>query len=201
MTQYYQDIITEESWLLLQDLRKKIDFILIGGWAVYLYTKNLKSKDIDIIVDYSCLKQLADYGDLTKNTRLKKYEIKKDHVDIDIYVPHFSHIGLPVETIMQFTEKVDTFTLLKKEIVTVSKLFAYSQRKHSTKGKKDKIDIISLMKDDFDFDYFKNFCNQNKLNSLIKMSKELFISTTSVDELTLNSHSFATIKKKILVEL
>ena len=49
--QYYHDIITEKSFEFLQELKKKFNFVLIGGWAVFLYARTLKSKDIDIIVD------------------------------------------------------------------------------------------------------------------------------------------------------
>lgn len=55
---YYHDIITEKSWVELKNLAKNIKFILIGGWAVYLFSKTLKSKDIDIIVDYPRLSRL-----------------------------------------------------------------------------------------------------------------------------------------------
>ena len=51
MKGYYQDLITEKSWQILIRLKSKIDFVLIGGWAVYLYTKGLKSKDIDIVIE------------------------------------------------------------------------------------------------------------------------------------------------------
>jgi len=49
---YYHDLIAQKSWQLLQSLGKKFDFVLIGGWAVFLYTGALKSKDIDLILDY-----------------------------------------------------------------------------------------------------------------------------------------------------
>ena len=52
MAEFYHELITEKSFKILQDLRKKIKFILIGGWAVFLYARTLKSKDIDIIIDY-----------------------------------------------------------------------------------------------------------------------------------------------------
>ena len=53
--EYYQNIITAKSFQILQALKRQYDFILIGGWAVFLYTRTLKSKDIDIIVDYPAL--------------------------------------------------------------------------------------------------------------------------------------------------
>ena len=68
---YYHDIITEKSWQKLQKLRRLYNFILIGGWAVYIYTKALKSKDIDFICDYETLQKLKESYDLVKNDRLK----------------------------------------------------------------------------------------------------------------------------------
>ena len=44
---FYHNLVTERSWEELQTLRRKLDFILIGGWAVYLYTKTVKSKDFE----------------------------------------------------------------------------------------------------------------------------------------------------------
>ena len=97
--EFYHNLITDKSFKILQDLRKKFDFILIGGWAVFLYTKSLKSKDIDIILDYDELEKIRKEFNLFKNERLKKYEIKIDEVDVDIYLPFFSKLGMPVEEI------------------------------------------------------------------------------------------------------
>ncbi|PJA52723.1 hypothetical protein CO166_04510, partial [Candidatus Roizmanbacteria bacterium CG_4_9_14_3_um_filter_36_11] len=80
MNSFYQSIVTEKSWKMLQMLKKNIDFILIGGWAVYLYAKTLKSKDIDIIVDYQELDKIKKNFQLIKNDRLRKYEIKKEGI-------------------------------------------------------------------------------------------------------------------------
>ena len=87
--EYYQNIITAKSFQILQALKRQYDFILIGGWAVFLYTHTLKSKDIDIIVDYPALEKLRADFDLRKNDRLKKYEISREEIDVDIYVPFF----------------------------------------------------------------------------------------------------------------
>src|SRR3989338_3375463 len=84
---YYHDLITEKSFQALQKLKRKHDFVLIGGWAVFLYTKALKSRDIDFICDYEELQKLKAEYDLVKNDRLKKYEIHMGEFDVDIYVP------------------------------------------------------------------------------------------------------------------
>ena len=78
--EYYHSLITQKSFDFLQKLRREFEFILIGGWAVFLYSHSLKSKDIDIIVDYSQLAKLKEIYNVAKNDRLKKYEIKKGAV-------------------------------------------------------------------------------------------------------------------------
>jgi hypothetical protein len=45
---FWHSELVESSWSTLQQLKNRYEFILVGGWAVYLYTKALKSKDIDI---------------------------------------------------------------------------------------------------------------------------------------------------------
>ena len=120
MTQFYQNIITQKSWELLLSIKKQFKFILIGGWAVFLYTKNLKSKDIDVIIDFKSLQKLKNNYEIHKNERLKKYEIKQEGIDIDIYLPYYSWLGLPVEKITPYTEIIESFTVVKKR-------FSYSQ--------------------------------------------------------------------------
>ena len=59
---------TEESWTILTQLQQKqFKFIVIGGWAAYLWTRSHKSKDIDIIVaDFKDLEYLKKEYDLRK---------------------------------------------------------------------------------------------------------------------------------------
>lgn len=46
MAEFYHQLITEKSFQLLKQLKQKFNFILIGGWAIYLYSKSLKSKEV-----------------------------------------------------------------------------------------------------------------------------------------------------------
>ena len=49
--EFWNSLLTEKSQKLLMQLKNPpIKFILIGGWAVWLYTKQQKSKDIDIVL-------------------------------------------------------------------------------------------------------------------------------------------------------
>ena len=198
MKGYYQNFITDKSFEILKRLKKDFDFVLIGGWAVYFYTQALKSKDIDLIVDYSQLDKFKKIFDLRKNERLKKYEIKLEEVDIDIYLPYYSYLGLPVEEISKFTIVKEGFKLPKKEILLLTKLYAFSQRKESIKGEKDKIDIFSLLfLPNFDFEklnfYLKNYRLLNSKEILLRLLKE----TKNIKELRLNQFLFSRKKREI----
>src|SRR3989344_3242484 len=146
MPEFYHNLITEKSFKILQDLRKKFEFILIGGWAVFLCGRALKSKDIDIIIDYDELQKLKNDYDVFKNDRLKKYEIKIEGTDIDIYLPYFSELGLKVEEIQNYRQNLEGFLVPIPEVLLILKIYAYLERKGSNKGEKDLIDIFSLLK-------------------------------------------------------
>ena len=198
MKQFYQDIITEKSWELLQQIKREFDFILIGGWAVFLYTHSLKSKDIDIIVDYSSLDKLKSLGDFSKNSRLSKYELKKDTIDIDIYLPYYSNIGVPVEEIQINIQKVKTFKVPVIELLLLTKLFAYNQRKGSIKGIKDKIDCLALViLSEFNFIKFNELVKKFQLQILRQELYQILNNTVEVPELKLNRHQFSRIKKQL----
>ncbi len=198
---FYHDLITQESWEELKRLSKTIRFVLIGGWAVYLYTKALKSKDIDILTDYDQLPLLRENYSLSKNERLKKYEARKGPVEIDIYLPHFSLLGIPVEVLQKKTHLYEGFTLVTPETLLVLKLYALSQRGRTPKGRKDFLDIVSLF-------------DAQKISGAVvrKMLKEYSLETVwenflehlaehrQVEELGINRHQFARIKKRMTAE-
>ena len=199
---YWHNLVTQKSFDLLKRLRRDYSFILIGGWAVYFYTEALKSKDIDLIVEYEELGRLKEKFPLTKNERLRRYEIKEEEVDIDIYVPYYSNPGLPAEVIREWTAEREGFRLPMPEVLLILKQKAFSERKNSIKGEKDKIDIFSLLKNTpFDFSlYLKILKKYNKLD----FSQELFRlvqDTSELKEISLNRQSFAKLRKEILFKL
>ena len=69
MMEYWNTLLTEKSWVLLQEIRKKYQFVLIGGWAIYLWARRQKSKDIDIVVSIDELQKLKQEN-LEKNDHL-----------------------------------------------------------------------------------------------------------------------------------
>jgi hypothetical protein len=202
MSDFYQQFVTDKSFSLLQALKGRYKFILIGGWAVYFYTRALKSKDIDVIVDFSQLAKLKKEFVLEKNDRLKKYQIKMEAIDIDVYLPYYSDLGFPVEAIGQRITMVNGFTLPEKEVLLLTKLAAYQGRKGSVKGQKDLIDVIGLAAlEDFDCQYFVDLAQKYRLNKLRDLLKIMIGKTKEVEELNLNCHVFAKKKKDLLVKL
>ena len=202
MNTFYQQFFTDKSFSLLTELKKQFRFILIGGWAVYFYTKSLKSKDIDMIIDFSQLEQFKKEFTIEKNERRKKYQIKIEEIDIDIYLPFYSNLGLPAEEIIKKTTLVNGFVLLEKEALLLTKLKAYQDRKESVKGQKDLIDIISLvLLEDFDFKYLSNLVNKHHLKEYWQVLKKLILETKEVAELNLNQHVLAKKKKKLLEQV
>lgn len=167
MNEYWHSLITEKSWKILQELKSKFDFVLIGGWAIYLWTNGLKSKDIDIIVDFNVLERLKKEYELRKNDALKKYEIIVEEIDIDIYVPYFSRLGIPVEDIEAESSLIEGFKVANKEILLIMKQIAESSRNTSEKGEKDRIDILSIL-------FFCDFDFKKYLILLKKYNKEEF---------------------------
>ncbi|KKT65605.1 MAG: hypothetical protein UW61_C0043G0002 [Candidatus Curtissbacteria bacterium GW2011_GWC1_44_33] len=128
---FYHNLITDKSWKMLILLRKSYDFILIGGWAVYLYTKVLKSKDIDIVVGFDELERLKHDFEVSKNVRLKKYEARAEEIEIDIYVPFYSSLGVPTEDLKKYETQLTGFKVPSKEVLAALKEYALTQRADS----------------------------------------------------------------------
>ena len=84
--EFWNDVATDKSWDVLINLKKETDFILIGGWACYLLTGSIKSKDIDIIIDFGALEGLRHKHRIKKTHFLKKYETLIQGISVDIYV-------------------------------------------------------------------------------------------------------------------
>lgn len=196
----WNSLLTEKSWKLLQELRKKYDFIVIGGWAVYLLTSQQKSKDIDIVID---LKELEKFKaeNLGKNERLRKYEIKKEEIDIDIYVEHFSNLAIPSEDIKKYTVKTQGFAVACPEVLLILKQAAYKDRETSVKGEKDKIDIASLLFfSGIDFKKYNELLKKYKIGFYFNELKRLIVNFKDYGSLNLNQREFKIRKNKILSE-
>jgi hypothetical protein len=200
--QFYSDIITQKSFVYLQGMKKKYKFILIGGWAVFLYSKSLKSKDIDIIVDYEVLAKIKETDEMFKNERLRKYEINTGHFDVDIYVPHYSELGIDVAEIQKNTINKEGFLVPALEILLLMKLFAWHNRRGSAKGQKDELDIFSLaFLPEFDWKKYAEFVKQFNFFEYNKEFIKLLKGTHSVKELDANEQKMAKLRKVILGQI
>ena|SRR3989344_185536 len=200
--EYWHDLITNKSWETLKEIKKEFDFILMGGWATYLYTKSLKSKDIDIIVDFDNLNIIRKKYNLIKNDKLKKYEIKIDEIDVDIYVKHFSKLPLPIEEIEKNIKAIEGFKLVKPEILIILKQAAEFERGNSEKGEKDRIDIMSLLiKLEINFDLYKNLIKEYKLDGHITRLIEIINNFRDLEKLDLNVKTYKKIRLKLIKNL
>ncbi len=143
--EFWSGMATRLSWEKLLELNKKFKIMVIGGWAAFLWTKTHKSKDIDVIVDYEELQKLASEYRLEKNERLKKYEVKMEQFDVDVYLPKFSKLALPVEEVIKHKAKIDGITTVECEVLVILKQGAEIARRGSIKGRKDAIDLLTLL--------------------------------------------------------
>lgn len=197
--EYYHNLVTQKSFELLKKLQRDYRFILIGGWAVFLWTKAMKSKDIDLVVDFEELAKIRQNYEMVKNDRLKKYEIKVEEIDVDIYVHHYSNPGLPAEEIEKFAVSRGGFRVPRPEILLFLKQVAYGERRGKAKGEKDKIDILSLLTlGKFDLTFYQSTLAQFHQGAYLSQLKSLLSETIRAPELNLNEHEFSRVKKQIL---
>jgi hypothetical protein len=149
----WRDEIVERSWRVLGELKSLADFVLIGGWGVYMWTRKLKSRDIDIYIDqenfYRLQSELLYRGyALKRNVRLMKFEALIGDVEVDIYTPFMSNLAVPCLDV--FRERlysvIERFRVAIPEVLLLLKAQAAQQRWHAEKGVKDRVDIISLLK-------------------------------------------------------
>ncbi|EQD44562.1 hypothetical protein B1B_13476 [mine drainage metagenome] len=203
--QFWNSETTDKSWAKLIELSKKHDFVLIGGWAFYLYSSLQKSRDIDLIASYESFSKLSSEYQVNKNMQLKKYEIKFDDFDIDIYVPFFSKLTVPPSDILEYyVTIVENIKVPTIEALLTLKLGAYKDRHDSLKGDKDSLDIVGLLsKVDCDVIKLAEIFNRYGLadypsllrTAILKFDKRLF------PYLELNENSFSKLKKQLLAQV
>lgn len=170
----------ERSWRVLGELQGLADFVLIGGWGVYLWTRKLKSRDVDLYIDQESFYKLQSellqrsYA-LKRNVRLMKFEALIGDVEVDIYTPFMSNLAVPCSDVInqKLYSIIEHFKVAIPEILLLLKAQAAQQRWHAEKGVKDRIDIISLLKfADMKHDLLKKmlreYDKQHTLSNVIK---------------------------------
>ncbi|MEW6610976.1 MAG: hypothetical protein AB1352_05145 [Patescibacteria group bacterium] len=201
MDDYYHDQVTQKSWELLQELQRVYQFTLIGGWAVYLYTRALKSKDIDIAVTLDELGKIKADFEISKNERLKKYEAHREEIDIDIYVEYYSDPGLPVEALQKRVRVVSGFTVPEIEYLLILKMNAWHERKGSLKGEKDQYDIVALLHAGINMAHYIHILHQYQKEGQREELAALLAHLVEAPVLNLNEHQFSRLKKVWLKQL
>ena len=76
-----------------------------------------------MLIEYGELGKLKKEYGVSKNERLKKYEARRGEVQIDIYLPCFSSLGVPVETLMDHVTSLEGFRVLEKEWLICLKIY------------------------------------------------------------------------------
>jgi phosphoenolpyruvate synthase/pyruvate phosphate dikinase len=204
LAEFWNESLTKKSWKTLIELSKEpFSFVLIGGWATYLWTKQHKSKDIDIVLkDLKDLDYLKKKYELKKNENLKKYEIVFDDIDLDIYVPYFSKLSMPPEDLNKYSTKIENITVAKAEALLILKQGAELGRKNSVKGEKDRIDILSLLCfSDTDFKVYFSLLKQYKIEHYFQRLVEIIKNFKDLKYLGLNPREMKLKKKDILEKL
>lgn len=148
----WRNDVVDKSWAILLHLRELSKFVLIGGWAVYFWTRKLKSRDIDLCIDqdnfYRLQSQLqSENVFINKNPRLRKFEAKLGDVDVDIYTPFQSNLVVPVTAIFRngwFTN-IEGNDVALPEILLLLKSQAAKERWGAERGLKDRVDLLSLL--------------------------------------------------------
>jgi hypothetical protein len=111
---------------------------------------------------------------LKKNERLKKYELLISDVEVDVYVPYFSNLGIPVEDVAAGIRVLEGFKVPTPEVLLILKQAAEVERAGSVKGLKDRIDILALLiYSEIDFNTYLSLVNKYSLYSYRERLKNL----------------------------
>ena len=130
------------------------DAVILGGWSTYLRAAVAKSHDIDVIVDHPTLDKLKAKHELSASQHVsgRKFEMKVDGVGVDVYPVYQSRLGqklkLPVEALIERTDRVGGVRVLTVEAQFVAKMAALLDRPDSLAGEKDRREMVALLKAD-----------------------------------------------------
>jgi hypothetical protein len=132
-------------------VREFPDVVLIGGWGTYIRTRVAKSHDIDIIVDHATLAKLGAKFQLSPSHHIsgRKFEIKVEGVGVDVYPVYQSKLGqrlqIPVEVLINHSERIDRTKILTTEGQFVAKMAALLDRSDTLPGEKDRREMWALI--------------------------------------------------------
>ena len=155
---------TKGGFELLHRLAKEVDFVLIGGWAVYYYVRQQESLDIDIAIRYDKVDYFERFG-ISQYENIKvKYSVV-DGIYVDMFLTEFSdkELPIPVSKILKSYTKIDGIKVVEREMLLLLKLWGYF-RDDEVKVRKDVIDVISLLfYGGIDLDKFRSLVDAYKI--------------------------------------
>ena len=128
------------------------EVVFIGGVAVYLHAAKRSlglvtletSHDADFMISFSDFGVLREEEELTRNRRLSKHQMVVDGVEFDVYVEKLNHRVVPYDEVVAHSKVVDGVRLARLEHLLVLKLAALEDRGHSSKGDKDRRDVVKI---------------------------------------------------------
>ena len=145
------------SFLEAQEIARHVpEAVLIGGWAVWCYNPQLKSRDIDVLIAPRDLWRLEDHllgrgFSETSGAHLHKRGFRKLHEDTSIDVDIYDTVLGPyrVEELLPHSAQkplgdVLVRTLEPTELLAL-KVVAAKDRRGSEKGSKDLADLLALL--------------------------------------------------------
>ncbi len=143
--EFYNDNETSKSLDVLNGLAKKVDFVLIGGWAVNFYVNMQKSKDVDIAIDTEQLPYFKKYGIQDYGEIGIKYSlIDGTYVDLFIEGVADEDITIPVKKILATTNVIRGIKVVDESVLLLLKMGGYF-REERDKQRKDVIDVVTLL--------------------------------------------------------
>jgi hypothetical protein len=110
-----------------------------------------KSHDIDIIVDHVTLGKLDAKFQLAPSRHIsgQKFAFEIDGVGVDVYPVYQSKLGrslqIPVEVLIEHTEKIDRTRVLTPEAQFVAKMAALLDRPDTLPGDKDRSEMYGII--------------------------------------------------------
>jgi len=199
--EFWNSDLTNESWKELLFLSTKYKLVLIGGWAVYMYTKLQKSRDIDMVVDYEQFNLLSTDFEMQKNQSLRRYEIQFQKFDIDVYTPFYSKLSIPPHDLINNHTVIENIMVPRVEELLILKIGAFDERMNSVKSQKDRLDIAGLaFYSSIDYVRLRNILDSyGKMSYIGLLIKAIDnIERRLLPYLNLNELSYSRIKKQTL---
>ncbi len=130
--------VTRQSWRVLNELAARLNPIVIGGWAVFLWTGAMKSAGVDLFVSDEELWKIG--ARVRRHPKLAKYHACIDGVDVDIYTPSVCKLAVSAGEVFEkrWYALREGLNVLLPEPLLVLKCEAARLRWNSRKGFKDR---------------------------------------------------------------